>query len=380
MQVAVCSYLTAGIAAIGATAIAIAPIQPTLPELHIPSAHVMSVELAATLNPIDAWVQVLQGAVNNTVGLVNQVATDPAPIVTQVVTNQVANLTLLGNTAQQTIQTLINAAQQLPAVLQSVAQQLAAGQIVDAWNTLVLYTVESALGLVPPITAVVQIAQNTVQNVANAIGVVPDAILALGLGAIAPVVSTLTAGAQTVQDVIEAIGAGDAAAALGAIVNAPAALTDAFLNGNPASFFPAGLLSPWTGSAFDSGPIAIALALRDEFANALFPVGHQPQAQQQAAPQSASIRQAAPDEESAPTVTPTRTAGPKATKSTGSSRPTARPARSAADAQAAAPGLQTASAGDTPKDTTGGISKAGQQRGAVKSGSRHEKASAGANG
>jgi hypothetical protein len=341
MQVAVRSYLTAGIAAVGATAIALAPIQPTLPDVQVPSSHVMSVNLAAAINPIEAWVQVVQGAVTNVGGLVDQVVASPFPVTGQLIDNQLANLSLLGTTAQQTIQSLLSAAQALPTALQTSFQQLAAGQIVDAFNTLVLYSLQAALPLVGGLGAAIQITQNAVQNLANVIGVIPDVILASGLGAIAPVVSTMTAGAQTVQDVIDAVGTGDFAGALGTLINAPATLTGAFLNGYPTSFFPAGLLSPWTGSAFDSGPISIALALRDEIAGALFPVGQQP-TQQAAALKSASAQKTAP----APKLK-----GAKATAGLGSHK--------------------TNAAGAASK-------KAGQKHAGKSSASSHDKAGAGA--
>jgi hypothetical protein len=322
------------------------------------------------VNPIDAWVQVIQGAITNTGTLVNQVVASPAPVAGQVITNQLANLTLLGDTAKTTIQSLVTAAQGLPAVLQTAAQQLAANEIVAALNTLILYGFQSAIGLIGVVTAVTQTTQNTVQNLANAIGIVPEVVLAMGLGTIAPVVGTLTAGAQTVQDVLDAFGAGDPAAALGAIINSPAALTGAFLNGNPAAFLPAGLLSPWTGGAFDSGPIAIALALRDEIAATLFPVGHQPVQQAAAAKSAAVQRSAAVEDDTAAVAKAPQAAGPKV-KAGASGRLATHSSRSAAtDAQAA-------SAGDTAKDTTDATNKAGQQR-TGKSGNRHEKASAGA--
>jgi hypothetical protein len=346
MHVAVRSYLTAGIAAVGATAIAIAPIQPTLSELQITANHVVSVDLAAAVNPIEAWVQVIQGAVANATSLVDQVVADPAPITVALVNNQLANLTLLGNTAQSTIQSLVAAAEALPAAIQQAGQQLAAGQIVDAFNTVVLYALSSALGLIGGVGAAVQIAQNTVQNLANVIGVVPDIVLALGLGAVAPLVGTLTAGAQTIQDVVDAVGAGDIATALGVIINAPATLTGAFLNGQPNSLFPAGLLSPWQGDAFVSGPIGIALALRDEIAGALFPVGQQPQA---ASIQSASIQSAVQtqgptdtEDESGPPAS--SVPSPRNKVANGSSRSASHaPPTTGADgaSAAAAPGLAT---------------------------------------
>jgi hypothetical protein len=356
MHVAVRSYLTAGIAAVGTAAIIVAPIQPTLPELHVRPTAVMSVDLAATVNPIEAWAQVVQTAISNTGELVNQLVATPAPIAGQIITNQLASFTLLGDTAQATIEGLGNALQGLPAAFDEARQLLDAGQIVEAFNSLVAYTFTNALGLLGAIGAVTAVLQNPVQNLANAIGSLPDLVAGLGIGVLAPGLSALTAGVQTIQEVSDAFGAGDPAAALGAIINAPAALTGAFLNGNPASVFPAGMLSPWTGSAFDSGPIGIALFLRDELAATLFPVGHQQAAKQQAATESLAVPRVA-TVASAP-----HAAGPKLKKAGGSGRPAA----------------DNAGAGDGSKNTTGGPTKAGQKRTGKAGSSRHAKATAGA--
>ena len=63
MHVTARSYLTAGIAALGAGAIALSPIQP-LPDHVSPAAasaiSEMAVKLAATVDPIQAWVNTFQ--------------------------------------------------------------------------------------------------------------------------------------------------------------------------------------------------------------------------------------------------------------------------------------------------------------------------------
>ena len=62
MQKAVRSYITTGIALVGAGAIVMSPISVAPPEVHVPAVHAsaMSVDLAAAVNPITEWVQVLQ--------------------------------------------------------------------------------------------------------------------------------------------------------------------------------------------------------------------------------------------------------------------------------------------------------------------------------
>ncbi|WP_319448214.1 MULTISPECIES: hypothetical protein [unclassified Mycobacterium] len=255
---------------VGAAAIAIAPIQPSMPDVQVPSLHSASVELAAFANPIEAWLEVLGTGAANVGALGQQVLADPAPVLQQLITNQFANAAVLGDAGQQAVTALVALVQGLPAAVEAA---VATGNIVDAVNSLVLYVISSGLGLVGSLVEGYTVVTNTLQNVQNVAGViVPDVVLALGLGVIAPIVSTLTAGATTAQEVVDGVGGGDPVTALSAIINAPATLTGAFLNGYPGSFLPAGVLSPWTGGAFDSGPIAIALALRDEIAGALHPL------------------------------------------------------------------------------------------------------------
>jgi hypothetical protein len=266
MQITVRSQLTAGIGMVGAAAIAIAPIQPTLPHVQVPSLHSASVELAAFANPIEAWLEVLGAAAANVGALGQTVLADPAPVLKQLLTNQFANAIVLGDAGQQTVTALVALAQGLPAAIQAA---IATGNAVDAVNSLVAYAVVAGFGLLGPLGEAYSVVTNTLANVQNVANVIfPDVALATALGIIAPLVSTAVAGAE----VVDAVGSGDPVTALSAIINAPATLTGAFLNGNPASFFPAGVLTAPFVDALSSGPIAIGLFLRDEIAGALHPL------------------------------------------------------------------------------------------------------------
>jgi hypothetical protein len=106
MQITVRSQLTAGIAMVGAAAIAIAPIQPSLPHVQVPSLYSASVELAAFANPIDAWLQVLGAAAANVGALGQTVLADPAPVLQQLLINQFANAAVLGDASQQAVTAL----------------------------------------------------------------------------------------------------------------------------------------------------------------------------------------------------------------------------------------------------------------------------------
>ena len=80
-----------------------------------------------------------------------------------------------------------------------------------------------------------------------------------------PVQSVVNQFGSDTQAFADAIGKGDLGTAVSAIVNMPATLTNALLNGTPGT---PGLLTPGT-NAFDSGPIGALLRLRDTIAQAL---------------------------------------------------------------------------------------------------------------
>src|SRR5690349_17581392 len=99
MQVASRPYATAGIALVGASVIAVSPIAPPLPDIHVPNpAHVArAVELAAeelATTPL-SYPQVFQEAVTNLQAIIKTVAANPTPILSQVLSNQLATVKAL---------------------------------------------------------------------------------------------------------------------------------------------------------------------------------------------------------------------------------------------------------------------------------------------
>ena len=95
------SYLTAGIAALGVGAIALSPIQPIPHHVTAAPQQVVSnlaVELAATVdpwvtvNPVKAWVDTAKATVANSVTLIKFYFQDPFPLLKTVVANQVTYL------------------------------------------------------------------------------------------------------------------------------------------------------------------------------------------------------------------------------------------------------------------------------------------------
>lgn len=269
VHVAVRSYFATGVAIVGASAIVAAPISVAPPEIHLPAIHASSaaVELAAFANPITEWVQVVQTTFNNIAALGTQVQSSPAPILQQILTNQLANAQTLATALEGAAGGFVAGITSLPAATLTAAQQLAAGQFSTAVGTLF----QAGLGLIlaPAISllSLPTIVTNTVQNFANVVAAIPDVLLPIGLSAISPLAGVVYSFGDTGQAIIDAVRVGDLAGALSALVNAPAVLTNAFLNGYPPQNT-VGILSPFDGT-FNSGLIATLLNARDVIAQAL---------------------------------------------------------------------------------------------------------------
>ncbi len=102
MHTAVRPYFTGGIALVGASVIAVSPIAPPPPDIHLPNpAQVAaSVELAAFVNPITTLVDVIQTSINNLSTTGGQVLADPFPVLQQLGVNALGYANTLGTAAQ----------------------------------------------------------------------------------------------------------------------------------------------------------------------------------------------------------------------------------------------------------------------------------------
>jgi outer membrane biosynthesis protein TonB len=268
VHVAVRSYVSTGVAMIGATAVIAAPVAVPPQEIHLPAIHASSatVELAALANPIAEWVNVIQNTFTNVAALGQQFQNDPAPILQQILKNQLANATTLSDALTGAAGGLVGQLTALPAATLTAAQQLAAGQFSTAVST--LFQAGIGLILAPTISllSLPNIVTNTVQNFANVVAAIPNILLPVGLAAISPLAGVVYSFGDTGQAVIDSLRAGDLAGAVSALVNAPAALADAFLNGYAAQNT-VGILSP--GAGFAGGLVAALLNARDTIAQAL---------------------------------------------------------------------------------------------------------------
>jgi hypothetical protein len=238
MHVAARPYLAAGVALVGASAIAISPIAP-VPDVHLSEirSSAAAVELSAMTNPLELWADVLTTASQNVGLLGQQWLADPAPILKQIIANQLYSANVLITTLQGLGDAYASALSPsnpfgAPATIQLAFGQIASGQVEAGILTL------SSLGLVlglPLISASFPIAGVIAQpftNVGKLINNIPSVLPAVLLyGLIGPMNSSLVATGHVIDSLGSAVRGGDIAEFVNALVNAPATVTGAFLNG-----------------------------------------------------------------------------------------------------------------------------------------------------
>lgn len=167
MQLAARSYLAAGVALVGASAIAVSPMAPAVPEVHVPVALTAAVD-----NPLTVFEPVATATETLFKNIIERQTTNPAPIAKQLVENAIAgyqvalstppvwqiakvladgviaaqnfgpNLAALGETTSAAGTALSEALSELaaglPAGLEAAAAEIAAGNAGGALDVLVL--------------------------------------------------------------------------------------------------------------------------------------------------------------------------------------------------------------------------------------------------
>lgn len=211
MHVSARSYLTAGIATIGAGAIALTPVAPIShsPVLSPAISTSLAVNLAASIDPITPWIDTLQTAADNIGGLFNTWAAEPFPIIQQVIANQ---LTYLG---------------ELPAIGTIIEQVLGnIGAAVQAPFSADLNTLDAlhttVFNLLPTL------APDLPQGLLDIMASTASGVL---IGLAGPVLAPVVALVNSVTSIIDALGNSDFTGALNDLINIPANLVNAFLNG-----------------------------------------------------------------------------------------------------------------------------------------------------
>jgi len=215
-ELAVRPYATAGFALVGASVIAISPVAPPPPDAEISP----QVRLSAVVEPITPWRNVISSADANLAGLAAVWRQDPAPVLRQVIANQIGYLRELPN---------------FPAIIQQIGANLEAA--LTAPFATDLGTLEPGHAFAFPIVTeglpeldIPALLPAELQPLLNLTTTYLSGVL---LGLVGPVVGpALELNASTQAIIGHLTGDNpDPEAAFSDLINIPAGVADAFLNG-----------------------------------------------------------------------------------------------------------------------------------------------------
>lgn len=240
MQLAARSYFAAGVALVGAGAIAVSPVAPPVPDLKVPPISSANVELSALANPFESYLALVTNTFANVQTAVGKELADPAPILQQIIANQVSSGQTLFGALQDVGDALgkqFDPSNQysVPAQLQEAFSALTAGDIngavSTAWGAVLGLALNAGLPILEPIT---QVIRQPVQNLLNVIDQ-PLAIVLPVLGVLGTAYAGVTVAGNVGQAIVDAAKTGDALGVASALVGGPALIADAIINGNGGS-------------------------------------------------------------------------------------------------------------------------------------------------
>jgi hypothetical protein len=278
MRKAIRPYMTAGVAVVGASAIAIAPVIATPPDVKIVNPAVQQ-----SAGPLDTYVETVREALENLEALLGSALALPAPtgwtlelaldsMLRDPGTNValfVDDLEALGPLAGASLPALLeNAA----GAIQAAVDQAAAGN----YDLAIVGLIRTYVTLAPVVAAVVSAPLKLLgPELADAASVVLVKSLNAAVG---PVLSGIGKAGVAIQNIANALNAQPGSPSpLIALLAAPGTVADGVLNGyaiapSPIAF--PGLLTP--GDPFDPkkpnpGPVALAFGLARGFGSILTP-------------------------------------------------------------------------------------------------------------
>ncbi|HKV18572.1 MAG TPA: hypothetical protein VJR50_06035 [Mycobacterium sp.] len=271
-------YLTAGVAVVGAGALAIAPVIATPPDVRIVNPAVQQ-----SAGPLDSYVATVREALENLEALLGSALALPAPTgwtlglaLDNLLTDPgnvalfVDELGALGPLAGASVPALLkNAAD----AIEATVEQAAAGD----FDLAIVSLIRTYIALAPAVTAIVGV---PLKLLGPELAGTASVVLAKSFtAAVGPVLSGLAGTGVAIQNVVNALddakpGSG---ALLGALIAAPGSVLDGVVSGfssAPGQIALPGILTP--GDPFDPskpnpGPVALAAGVARGFGSALMP-------------------------------------------------------------------------------------------------------------
>lgn len=278
MQKAFRPYMTAGVAVVGASAIAVAPVIATPPDVKIVNPAVQQ-----TASPLDTYVETVREALENLEALLGSALALPAPTgwtlelaLDSMLRDPGANVQMFVNELEA-LGPLAGAS--LPALLENAAGavQSAIDRAAEGnFDLAIVSLIRTYVTLAPVVAAVVSA---PLKLLGPELAAAATVVLAKSLNAaIGPVLSGIGKAGVAMQNIANALNSEPGSQSpLVALIAAPGTVADGVLNGfaiasSPIAF--PGLLTP--GDAFDPkkpnpGPVALAVGLARGFGTVLTP-------------------------------------------------------------------------------------------------------------
>lgn len=216
MELRLRPYATAGVALVGASAIAMAPLAPPLPDVKIASP---SVNLSADIDPFTQWVNVFENAETNIADLIDDWAEAPFPVLQQVIVNQLGYFSELPDFELIAGQVIANF-EAAAAVLYEQDLSTLNAEHAGIYQLLL----NGAPPVLPPFLP---------PELAPLIAFTTTSLSGVLLGLVGPVIAPVLALSASIQAIVGNLTSAepDLGAAFNTLINIPAGMADAFLNG-----------------------------------------------------------------------------------------------------------------------------------------------------
>ena len=208
-------YVTTGVAIVGTSVLLVSP--PAIPTAfaanNIPSAS-RSIDLKASIDPLAAWQVAFDNTAANVTGLADTQLENPFPFFRQILNNQLLYLSQLPD---------------IPAIVrQQVANVQAAVAAPFAEDVTTLD--KSHAGIWAQLDSPMLVASKS-DLAAALMPLTSTALSGLLLGAVGPVIGPALVLIANAQTIVESLKGDDAQSALATLLDIPAEMTNAFLNG-----------------------------------------------------------------------------------------------------------------------------------------------------
>jgi hypothetical protein len=233
-------YVTAGVVLAGASLIAAAPLGPAAVEIQTRAVQLTAIEgLAADVVsaaaapqefPVSTLADVFTNAFANLESLGSEFTSTPTPIISALMENQLIYANDLATAAETAGTNLVNALQDFPTVISNAMSDLASGDFFDAEASITQFLTQTPLSVLRPLdNGFFEVAQSMSDGLVSSS--VPQWFSELVQAQLLAPHAAELAFAGVGQDIVTAMQDGDSTAAFNDVVNAPATILDAYLNG-----------------------------------------------------------------------------------------------------------------------------------------------------